>query len=231
MKFLTLVLTLNLLTGCATTPGPEPASDTKQVSTTLVSTKCNQTLEKAVFDVCYTYGMKGPRFVAYRLSGKLVNKNNLTKRYSFRIDDTIPEAFRSKSSDYTNSGYDRGHLASDVSFDYDEASVKSTYVMSNVVPMVPVINRIVWYKAEKLERKLAVDFERVTVLNGVLYGNDPKRIGESGVAVPTKFWKMIVNISVGYHKCFIFDNTDDINTELDKLSDHLIDCGDEVLWE
>lgn len=81
---------------------------------------CNQIIDKSVFLICYDYYNKGAKYVFYNLKGKEVNKNNIKKREDFYSENLIPIKYRTKSSDYINSGYDRGHLASDASFDYDE---------------------------------------------------------------------------------------------------------------
>ena len=68
----------------------------------------------------------------------------------------MKKRYRSHSRDYTHSGYDRGHLANDASFDYDMKIVRKTYTMANIIPQAPMVNRKTWIKAEKLERSVAV---------------------------------------------------------------------------
>lgn len=62
------------------------------------------------FKTCYDYNLKSAKYVAYSLSGVLVNEKNIKKRPSFREDKNIPKRYRSTSKDFVNSGYDRGHL-------------------------------------------------------------------------------------------------------------------------
>ncbi|RMG33103.1 MAG: DNA/RNA non-specific endonuclease, partial [Methanobacteriota archaeon] len=103
---------------------------------------CDQILDKTYFKVCYDYRMKGARVVSYTLDGNLVNKLNLKKRPRFYPDRHIPERYRSYPSDYTRNPLhmDRGHMASDASFDWSYKSQKSTYVMSNIVPQFYLVN-------------------------------------------------------------------------------------------
>jgi len=113
----------------------------------------------------------------------------------------------------------------DASFDYDAKVVRKTYTMANIVPQAPNVNRRTWIKAEKLERKVAVSLGSVSVLNGVVYSSNPKRIGKNKIAVPDGYWKMIYNDDKHYKKCFYYAN--DLNTVAkgDKLKSHLVDCS------
>jgi len=98
---------------------------------------CNQIIDKNVFTVCYDYEMKGAKYVAYTLYGDKVNAVNIKKRNSFYTEKTLPKKYRSHTKDYTHSGYDRGHLANDASFDYDKKVVRKTYSMANIIPQSP----------------------------------------------------------------------------------------------
>lgn len=44
---------------------------------------CDQIIDKQVFQICYDYKMKGPKYVSYTLQGDLVNKNNIKKGQDF----------------------------------------------------------------------------------------------------------------------------------------------------
>jgi len=185
---------------------------------------CNQIIDKKVYIICYDYKNKGAKYVGYRLDGDKVNKLNIKKRVKFYTEKNIPKRYRSRSKDYTHSGYDRGHLANDASFDWSKSSQRKTYSMANIIPQAPNINRRTWIKAEKLERAVAVKLGSVDVLNGVVYSNNPKTIGKNKISVPIGFWKMIYNDKKGYKKCFYYQNDLSISSKGDKLSNHLIEC-------
>lgn len=185
---------------------------------------CDQIIDKQVFTICYDYKMKGAKYVAYTLEGSLVNKKNIKKRSSFYTEKNLPKKYRSHTKDYTHTGYDRGHLANDASFDYDKKVVRKTYTMANIIPQAPRVNRKTWIKAEKLERKVAVSLGMVNVLNGVVYASNPPRIGKNQIAVPQGFWKMIYNDKKHCKKCFYYENDNNINVKQDKLKSHLVDC-------
>jgi len=175
------------------------------------------TIDKQVYTICYDYHFKGALFVAYQLHGNLVDAKNTKERHKFYSEKNLPKKYRSVSKDYTNSGYDRGHLAPDASFDYDEKSVRKTYSMANIIPQAPNVNRKLWIKAEKYERLIAQKLGKVNVINGVIYTSNPKRIGKNSIAVPDGFWKMIYNDEKNFKKCFYYQNDLDAITKGDKL--------------
>ena len=186
---------------------------------------CDQIIDKQVYTICYDYKLKGAKYVAYQLDGNKVNAVNIKKRPSFYTEKNIKKKYRSHTRDYTHSGYDRGHLANDASFDYDKKVVRKTYSMANIIPQAPKVNRKTWIKAEKLERQVASKLGEVSVINGVVYSSNPKRIGKNQIAVPDAFWKMIYNDEKNYKKCFYYENDLNIDIKSDKLKNHLVDCN------
>jgi len=131
----------------------------------------SKTIQKKVITIGYDYNVKGPRYVFYNLSGKNINKKNINKRPRFYAEKSIPKKYRVYPSDYINTGYDRGHMAPDADFDYDNKILLKVYTMANIVPQVPELNQKIWIKAEEKERELALSKKHVSVLNIVLYKN------------------------------------------------------------
>jgi DNA/RNA endonuclease G (NUC1) len=78
----------------------------------------------------------------------------------FRVDpykiDTL------KNNDYTNSGYDRGHLVPNADYGAD------TFIITNVVPMLSAFNRGSWKKSEKNIRDM---YKRKLIYKGCDYSN------------------------------------------------------------
>ena len=186
---------------------------------------CDQIIDKQVFTICYDYKMKGAKYVAYTLDGDKVNAVNIKKRHSFYTEKNLKKKYRTHTKDYTRTGYDRGHLANDASFDYSKKVVRKTYTMANIIPQAPNVNRKTWIKSEKLERKVAVSLGSVNVINGVIYSSAPKRIGRNQLSVPSGFWKMIYNDDKNYKKCFYYKNDLNAVAKGDKLKHHLVDCS------
>ena len=97
---------------------------------------------------------------------------------------------RAAPSDYTHSGFDRGHLSpsGDMPTPADDAE---TFTMANVAPQLPHLNRGSWERAESLTRDIAVYMGEIWVVTGVIFkGNDLQQIG-GRILVPTAFYKAI----------------------------------------
>lgn len=188
---------------------------------------CDQIIDKEVFKICYSYKYKGALAVWYELDGNLINKNNLEERPSFYNEKNIPIIYRSKPQDYIKSGFDKGHLANDANFDYDESILIKTYSMANIVPQYPNLNRHTWLKAEEYERFVSNNLEKLTIINLVDYSKSTQQIGNN-ITVPNAFYKIMFNDNANFKKCFKYENINSLDFQKDKLKDHQIDCSEEI---
>ncbi len=196
------------------------------VQTFINNTNCDQIIVKSVYKICYNYKLKGAKFVAYTLDGNKVDSSlHIKKRPQFYVENQIPVKYRSYPTDYTHSGYDRGHLANHADFDYSASAVYQTYSMANIIPQDPKVNRDTWVKAEKYERAVAKSIRTISVINGVDYTQTPKRIGKHQIAVPESFWKIIYNNDKKFMRCFKYTNSQPTDTTKDTLKSHQIDCN------
>ena len=220
------ILFISLIQGCNSEYGGDISSPTTtaNIVSNGKSLSCDTVLNKQYYEICYDNEYKGALAVSYMLFGDKVNALNIEERPSFYIDTTLPKEYASKPSDYTGSGYDRGHLANDASFDYSEVALKSTYVMSNIVPQEPSLNGYGWSDTEKEERKLAKEYGEVGVIIGVVYDENPPRIGSDAIAVPSAFYKTIFSAS-GYQACYYYENLPLLDVEKDELDNHKVDCA------
>jgi endonuclease G len=105
--------------------------------------------------------------------------------------------WRVKHQDYTRSGYDRGHLAPNYAISrlYGKKAQVETFLMTNIVPQKPNLNRKIWQRLEEA----AVDhftkqFSRVAVITGPVFDQDIQRL-DSWVEIPDGFYKIFVGIN------------------------------------
>ncbi|WP_045768053.1 DNA/RNA non-specific endonuclease [Xanthomonas albilineans] len=150
-------------------------------------------------EVCYTEYVllasgvtKGPLYSAEHLTDQQVAGSETINRVgSFHDETAIPVADRSKSSDYTNSGYDRGHMtpAGDASTINAE---KETFSMANVVPQNHMLNVGEWARIEEQVRQLATQRGEIYVVTGPAFVSGTRRdIGADNVEVPDEVWKAV----------------------------------------
>lgn len=118
------------------------------------------------------------------VSELLNSKVTLTERSKkFSTDTRVKFAVR--DSEYTRSGYDRGHLApaGDAS---DQVEMDESFLLTNVVPQAPKLNRGEWKQLESKIRKKSVD--SVYVITGAIYDSDS---GMMTVPVPSAMYKAV----------------------------------------
>ena len=187
---------------------------------------CNQIIKKNYITICYDYNLKAPTAVSYTLDGSLVNELNIEERPYFKIEPTIQREYRASYSDYTNSGYDRGHLAPDAAFDWSKESLNEVYTLANIIPQARKVNRYTWTKAERYARFVAVQRGQINVINVVKYSDAPLRIGIHGIAVPSGYYKVLYSDDQSYTKCLYYANNNNITTQDDKLTNHQVDCSE-----
>lgn len=80
-----------------------------------------------------------PALVVYELRFDHFRGTTKMKSRHFKMDKKLPTP-RVKDSDYSNSGYVRGHLCSAADRDSKASWMKETYLTSNLVPMTMVCN-------------------------------------------------------------------------------------------
>jgi endonuclease G len=86
---------------------------------------------------------------------------------NFRPDDALPAAwYKVRPNDYTGSGYDRGHIAPSADRTRNEADNSATFLMSNMMPQVPELNRGVWGDLESIVASWCSRARNFTSLRG-----------------------------------------------------------------
>jgi len=189
--------------------------------------QCDSIIDKGSYLSCYDFSNRTSTLVGYRLDGEKVSEININQRPRFYEERTLPHYARAHYMDYGKArGFDRGHLASDASFDWSKKSLNDAYSMINIVPQYPKLNRRTWVKAERYSRIIAIKLGCVDVLNIVVTSPNPQRIGRNQVAVPKGFYKVLYNDEKEFRRCFYYENEISPDIENDKLKNHVVDCKD-----
>lgn len=147
---------------------------------------------------------------------------------NFRSDYRIPINFRPDLVDYSNSGYDRGHLVASANQIQSEIQNSETFLLSNMSPQKPAFNRGIWRELEEKIRNLNSKksvYETYVICGPVFYFDQPVVcIGDGdnnaiSIPVPNGYFKSILteNKSGSIHMwSFIFPN-DSIEDPLEKF--------------
>lgn len=124
----------------------------------------------------------------------------------FEADLALPKGQRAESADYSKSGYDRGHMVPDGDLSYSLQTEHESFLMSNMSPQLPNLNRGVWKYLESSERAWAWGRKHsLTIYSGNIYSIGlSKTIGENKVVVPDFLYKIVIDNVTGEALAFSF---------------------------
>ena len=135
---------------------------------------------------------KNPRWTSWELTTKWIGNTGRTG--TFGPDPQLPTAFpQASNSDYSGSGFERGHICPSGDRTDTVADNGATFVFTNAVPQTAASNTGTWETLEADERNFAKAGNHVFIVAGSIYA-DTKTIG-NGVAVPTSMFKIVVLLS------------------------------------
>lgn len=134
-----------------------------------------------------------PLAVQYRLPRWSIGDAVRIPSWQFLSD--IPDSIcYVRSSFYKASGYDRGHMMAAADRSFDLGVMRSTFVMSNVAPQTPSLNRGQWSRTEAEARSLAILHGEVMVYCCPLFFiKDTAWIVPGRFAIPHAFLKVVMN--------------------------------------
>lgn len=139
-----------------------------------------------------------PLWVVYRLTPLPKNSGRHKRPRHFSPD------WRSithiASSDYTRSGYDRGHMAPNhaISRLYGKAAQEETFLMTNITPQKPSLNQKVWQRLEEREStRYLKHFRELWVYTGPVFDSKVSRLKSAWrIEIPDAFYKIYAGIDV-----------------------------------
>jgi len=142
------------------------------------------------FNLGYSDAQMNPIWVAYRVCG--ISNPIAHPRPSFRVDDRT--GAKVSPDDYTNTGFDRGHMAPNATMDYcyDRDGQLDSFLMSNVCPQTPALNRGVWASLEEYVRDCGNALEEVWVITGPIFDGVQATL-PAGVEIPDAFYKILID--------------------------------------
>jgi endonuclease G len=151
---------------------------------------------------CYDAEHKGPHIVEYVLTKERMESESVRRPSATFTRDRDGGVLQNlllengyslpAHSDYTNSGYDRGHMAPNADFNDTRENALLTFFIANIWPQTPNVNRVIWLKTENETRKLAVMYLIVKVVIIVDQFSDEK---VKDIQVPLCFKRMVYDLN------------------------------------
>jgi len=206
----TLILCLSLsLPGCS-----QPGTAIGDVSIDkegleIPSTSGKDTiLEYKGFTVKYNSSWLIPSWVAYEITREEA-EGSLERSGSFGMDMSY-RGRQAMREDYSNSGWDKGHMAPAGDMKWDRKAMTESFYLTNICPQNHKLNSGDWNHLENLVRGWARKYGSVYVICGPLVSDSSfGTIGQRKVQIPDGFFKAVLRVSGGYASAiaFVFENT------------------------
>ena len=142
-------------------------------------------------------------WVAYRLRQIDLLNPKVKRKNNFHQDHNIPKQHRVVYSDYSNTGYDRGHFAPAAAMRWSLNAMNDSFLMTNIAPQVGSgFNQHIWKSLERKMRQWACERGTLYIVTGPLYdqvSNEKLMYDRNGdgrddngilVTVPSHFFKL-----------------------------------------
>jgi endonuclease G len=163
-----------------------------------VNQPTNYLLDKPQYAVGYHRDRGIPNWVSWHLDTTWLG--SAPRQNDFRPDPSLPaDWYHVQSTDYQNSGFDRGHHTPSADRTNTVASNSATFLMTNMMPQAPDNNQGPWEQLESYSRTLVSAGNELYIVAG---GSGTGGSGSNGgttntvagghVTVPNVTWKVIM---------------------------------------
>ena len=150
-----------------------------------------QIIRHSGYTVSYNKDLKIPNWVSYELTRE--ETKGKEKRGNRFIADPLVTGPIATNTDYTRSGYDKGHMAPAADMKWSPEAMKESFYFSNMCPQHPQLNRRGWKNLEEKIRNWAIADSAIIIICGPIIEKQPKTIGKNKVVVPQRFFKVVLS--------------------------------------
>jgi len=151
-------------------------------------------LVRYCYTVSYNAKTRQPNWVMWQLTKDHVIQRKEGVWNEYREDEDLPLEIRATLEDYASSGYDRGHMCPGGDCNWDDGGRDETFLLSNMCPQNPNLNRGDWKEIEMACRKWAKQYGNIYIVCGPIFlkSQQHERIGPNQIPVPEAFFKVVL---------------------------------------
>ena len=146
------------------------------------------------YTLSYNENYEQANWVYYTLTDSMVLNGTEERSNSFKMDGLITTG-SAKSSDYTKTGYDRGHLCPAGDMGFNLKAMQESFLMSNISPQTPDFNRGIWKELETQVREWVKKEHKIIVVTGPVFKDSKGSVGKEEVLVPGYFFKIVYDVT------------------------------------
>lgn len=164
-----------------------------------------QTLCNKGYAVLYSNDKYVPIFSAEKITVESF-QDSVDRTEDFRADDRVKNS--SQPTWYSHSGYDRGHMVPAQDLSANTELMSSSFLMTNMVPQTPDLNRKTWMFLESHIRKNVKKYnETAYVISGPVFENQqPLKKLHEVVWVPSYTFKVIHYVNANRTEAYMVPN-------------------------
>ena len=153
-------------------------------------------LSKNTHYISYNCTRGGPNWVSWNLNK--THYGDAARSSTFTTDATLPTGcYRVTTTDYTNSGYSRGHMVRSEERTWSTDQNKQTFIMTNILPQYQDLNGGPWYKFEQyLQTQAQTNNKEIYIVAGG-YSYSGTLLNAGKVAIPTRNYKIALLMPYG----------------------------------
>jgi len=145
------------------------------------------------YTISYNESRGTPNWVSYELDSRQIVSGQ-DRCNCFSADQLLPLDKQILTSDYTNGGFDRGHMARSADRTVANVDNATTFYLTNIVPQMADLNQGVWAQFENTLGDSATKGGRaVYIITGPLFSKSHGLTflkNEGKVAIPDSTWKV-----------------------------------------
>lgn len=143
------------------------------------------------YTLSYSEKNEQAEWVAYNLLAEHISNANFDRPYFEKDQKVTTQSAHYKN--YSNSGYDKGHLCPAGDRKFSKSAHDETFLTSNISPQNHDFNAGVWNRLEQKTRYWATKYKKLYVVTGGILTNTSNTIGSEKVTVPNYFYKIILD--------------------------------------
>lgn len=160
------------------------------------STANDYVIHRRTHSLSHNCAQGGPNWVSWNLNK--THFGDAARSTTFTSDAGLPSGcYRVVNSDYTGSGFDRGHMVRSEERTWSSGDNQATFVMTNILPQRHDLNGGPWLGFETYLQGLAQNSNKELFVISGPRGNAGTLLGAGKVVIPTHTWKIAVVMPYG----------------------------------
>ena len=156
----------------------------------------NYLVQRDVEAISYNNSKRQPNWASWNFISS-DNNGSASRSSIFFVDTYLPPAFyQVQTTDYSGSGYDRGHMCPSADRTSSRTNNDATFLMSNIIPQAPDNNQGLWADLENYSRAIAASNECLVICGPEGFGG-AVTASSGQIPIASNVWKIIVAVPLG----------------------------------